>query len=274
MCSPAAFDCTVLNCEESFMSRHVKTETCLLSSVFCKTLQHSNPTLLWEEEALIRISSSSIRRQRICAPRIVCRSFLVCNEYRWQCYTRYCELVLQLILWAGSWFQSWVSLSQAPIAHVPSVCLPHFLPVKSVLVKKCVKCKMRAKMLRMSDIWRRMMGFERMLSDLWVAPPGGYLRHLGPSPLTAVQRGATFLWHPFLICSSRLWTTTSVRHQNLLCQQRWDTFKRFNKNLFNIFQWILCEECAIGAKWFEGSLQSGHWATLVTQFVCCCFYIL
>ena len=121
----------------------------------------------------------------------------------------YCELVLQLILWAGSWFQSWVSLSQAPIAHVPSVCLPHFLPVKSVLVKKCVKCKMRAKMLRMSDIWRRMMGFERMLSDLWVAPPGGYLRHLGPSPLTAVQRGATFLIHPFLICSSRLWTTTS-----------------------------------------------------------------
>ena len=94
-------------------------------------------------------------------------------------------------------------------SNVPSVCLPHFLPVKSVLVKKCVKCKMRAKMLRMSDIWRRMMGFERMLSDLWVAPPGGYLRHLGPSPLTAVQRGATFLRHPFLICSSRLWRTTS-----------------------------------------------------------------
>ena len=116
------------------------------------------------------------------------------------------------------------------------LCLPHFLPVKSVLVKKCVKCKMRAKMLRMSDIWRRMMGLERMLRDLWVAPPGGYLRHLGPSPLTAVQRGATFLRHPFLICSSRLWTTTSVRHQNLLCQQRWDTFKRFKKNLVNIFQ--------------------------------------
>ena len=129
-------------------------------------------------------------------------------------------------------------------------------------------------MLRMSDIWRRMMGLERMLRDLWVAPPGGYLRHLGPSPLTAVQRGATFFRHPFLICSSRLWTTTSVRHQNLLCQQRWDTFKRFNKNLVNIFQWILCKECAIGAKWFEGSLQCGHWATLVTQLVCCCFYIL
>ena len=69
----------------------------------------------------------------------------------------------------------------------------------SGLVKKSVKCKVIAEMLRMSGIWRRIMGSERMLGDLWVAPPGGdwgvtkvappggYLKYLGPSPLTAVQ---------------------------------------------------------------------------------------
>ena len=94
------------------------------------------------------------------------------------------------------------------------LCLPHFLSVKSVLVKKCVKCKMRAKMLRMSDIWRRMMGFERMLRDLWVAPPGGYLRHLGPSPLTAVQGVLHFSDIRFLfvhpVCGQQLLFVTRI----------------------------------------------------------------
>ena len=109
-------------------------------------------------------------------------------------------------------------------------------------------CISVAEMSRMSGIWRRIMGFERMLRDLWVAPPGGdwgdtwvappggYLRYLGPSPLTAAQGVLHFFRHPFLICSSCLriykhfsWPAIAVGHQNLLCHQHWNTFKRFKK---------------------------------------------
>ena len=103
----------------------------------------------------------------------------------------------------------------------------NLLQVKLVLVKKSVKCKMMAKMSRISGIWRCIMGFERMSRDLWVAPPGGYLRYLGPSPLTAVQGVLNFFRHPFLICSSCLrmykhfsWRATALGQQNLFCQQR------------------------------------------------------
>ena len=75
------------------------------------------------------------------------------------------------------------------------------------------------------------MGSERMLGDLWVAPPGGdwgvtwvappggYLRYLGPSPLTAVQgvlhfSDIRFLFvHPVLRIKLFLLVTHFLRHQ-------------------------------------------------------------
>ena len=83
---------------------------------------------------------------------------------------------------------------------------------------------------------KRLMGSATWgwLGDTWVAPPGGYLRYLGPSPLTAVQGVLNFFRHPFLICSSCLrmykhfsWTATALSHQNLFCQQRWKFSKGF-----------------------------------------------
>ena len=39
---------------------------------------------------------------------------------------------------------------------------------------------------------------ERMSRDLWAAPPGGYPRYLGPSPLTAEQRVLHFSHFRFI----------------------------------------------------------------------------
>ena len=134
---------------------HVKTETCLLSSVFSKTLQHSNRTLLPEKRKHWSVSAAAVGEDSgyVCALFFFLTVFRS-TEYRWKCYTRvcwYCELTADF---------NPESLSQARIAHVlfcvcaAVTCLPNLLPVKSVLVKKSVKCKM----LRMSGIWRRIMG--------------------------------------------------------------------------------------------------------------------
>ena len=47
------------------------------------------------------------------------------------------------------------------------------------------------------------------------------------------QTSVSYLFIPSV--DNNFWgTATAVRHLNLLCQQRWDTFKRFNNNLFPV----------------------------------------
>ena len=129
---------------------------------------------------------------------------------------------------------------------------------------------------RMCGIWRRIVGFKRMLGDLWVAPPGG------DSGVTLAARSATwrspqvswaitinccaaggdtFFGHPFLICYScqSLLSKAKVSPKDLAMGKFRISYRELNSAAAEKPILPTCVQCA-----YDAQLHS--WQTFVHHF--------